>query len=117
MIEPQLETVSRTVSVSVTAPVSGQFDSVHALERAILEATRVTGRLSACAAQAGPLYAQAFAAGPEAWLGVHRQRFPAQRWRALCWLTPFGEVPPARARGPRQGFGPLPHPLPGLLAA
>jgi hypothetical protein len=45
--------------------------------------TRATGR---------PLYLKAFAALQEAWLAQHPNRFSAQRWRTLHWLTPFGPI-------------------------
>jgi hypothetical protein len=83
MDEPGLGTVRYTVSVCVTATVAGDFDSVNALERAIGEATRRTGR---------ELYARAFAAAQGDWLAQRRSRFSAQRWRRLQWLTPFGSL-------------------------
>jgi AcrR family transcriptional regulator len=81
MDEPSLGTAVYTVSVCVTATVTGGFDSVNALERAIGEATRAAGR---------QLYAQAFTAVQEDWLAQRQPRFTAQRWRTLQWLTPFG---------------------------
>ncbi len=83
MDEPGLGTVNYAVSVCVTATVAGEFDSVNALERAIGEATRQTGR---------ELYTRAFAVLQEDWLAQRRPRFSAQRWRSLHWLTPFGPV-------------------------
>ena len=83
MDEPGLGTVHYTVSVCVTATVAGDFDSVNALERAIGEVTRQTGR---------ELYARAFRALQQGWLEQRSGRFSAQRWRSLQWLTPFGLV-------------------------
>src|SRR5512136_1830548 len=83
MDEPSLGTVQYVVSVCVTATVAGEFDSVNALERAIGEATRQTGR---------ELYTRVFAALQEDWLAQRSSRFSAQRWRHLQWLTPFGPV-------------------------
>jgi len=82
MDEPGVGT-ALTVSVCATARVTGGFDSVNDLERALLEATRAAGR---------QLYVQAFAALQEDWLAQRRDRFTAQRWRSLHWLTPFGPV-------------------------
>jgi len=82
MDEPRTGT-ALTVSVCVTATVTGRFASVNELERAILEATRAAGR---------QLYAQGLAAFQAAWLEARRDRFSAQRWRSLHWLTPFGPV-------------------------
>lgn len=82
MIEPRRGTVL-TVSVCATATLTGDFDSVNDLERALVAATHAAGR---------ELYVQAFAAWQDAWLAAHRQRFTVQRWRTLHWLTPFGEV-------------------------
>jgi hypothetical protein len=53
------------------------------LERAILEAVHSAGR---------QLYVQGFAAFQSAWLEARRDRFNAQRWRAIHWLTPFGAL-------------------------
>jgi hypothetical protein len=72
-----------TVSVCATATVTGGFDSVNALEQAIGEAARAAGR---------QLYVQAFAALQDDWLAQRHDRFTAQRWRSLQWLTPFGAV-------------------------
>lgn len=72
-----------TVSVCVNATVTGRFDSVNALEQAIIAATHRAGR---------QLYQQAFAAFQSAWLQGRHDRFSAQRWRSLHWLTPFGGV-------------------------
>jgi hypothetical protein len=83
MDEPGWGTVHYAVSVCVTATVAGDFDSVNALERAIGEATRQTGR---------ELYAKAFVAVQQDWLARRQPRFSAQRWRYLQWLTPFGPV-------------------------
>jgi hypothetical protein len=83
MDEPGVGTAVYTVSVCATATVTGGFDSVNALERAMGEATRTAGR---------QLYVQAFAALQDDWLAQRRERFPAQRWRTLHWLTPFGAV-------------------------
>ena len=83
MDEPGRGTVRYTVSVCVTATVSGDFDSVNALERAIGEATRAAGR---------DLYVRALGALQQQWLAQRRCRFPGQRWRRLHWLTPFGLV-------------------------
>ncbi len=81
-----------TVSVSASATISGDLDSVHDLERAILEATHAAGRY---------LYTRAFAAGQEAWRAAHPNRFTAQRGRTLHGLTPFEEVR-LPVRGVRQ---------------
>lgn len=83
MDEPGVGTAVYTVSVCATATVTGDFDSVNALERALGEATRAAGR---------QLYVRAFAALQDAWLAQRRERFTAQRWRTLHWLTPFGPV-------------------------
>lgn len=83
MDEPGKGTAIYTVSVCATATVTGGFENVNDLERALLEATRAAGR---------ELYVRAFAALQEAWLAQRRPRFSAQRWRALHWLTPFGPV-------------------------
>ncbi|HPC61756.1 MAG TPA: hypothetical protein PKX23_13925 [Verrucomicrobiota bacterium] len=48
-----------------------------------MEATRAAG----C-----QLYVEAFRALREDWLAWRRDRFTAQRWRTLQWLTPFGVV-------------------------
>ena len=72
-----------TVSVCVNATLTGRFESVNDLERAIVEATRAAGR---------DLYAQGFAAFQSAWLQARAGRFTAQRWRAIHWLTPFGAL-------------------------
>lgn len=82
MDEPSRGT-ALTVSVCVTATLTGRFESVNDLERAILEATRAAGR---------DLYAQGFAAFQSAWLAARSERFTAQRWRRLHWLTPFGPL-------------------------
>ena len=82
MDEPRTGTAP-TVSVCVNATLTGRFDSVNDLERAILEATRAAGR---------DLYRQGFAAFQAAWLHTRRDRFTAQRWRCLQWLTPFGPL-------------------------
>jgi len=82
MDEPRTGT-ALTVSVCVTATVTGRFESVNALESAMVAATRTAGR---------QLYAQGFAAFQAAWLEARRDRFSAQRWRSLHWLTPFGPV-------------------------
>lgn len=83
MDEPGRGTVRYTVSVCVTATVTGDFDSVNALERAIGEATRAAGR---------DLYVRALGALQQQWLAQRRCRFTGQRWRRLHWLTPFGLV-------------------------
>ena len=72
-----------TVSVCVTATLTGRFESVNDLERAIVEATRAAGR---------DLYAKGFAAFQSAWLAATARRFSAQRWRSIHWLTPFGPL-------------------------
>jgi hypothetical protein len=82
MDEPRRGT-ALTVSVCVNATLTGAFESVNDLERAVIEATRAAGR---------QLYAQSFAAFQSAWLQSRRQRFSAQRWRSIDWLTPFGPV-------------------------
>ena len=71
------------VSVCVNATLTGRFESVNDLERAIVEATRAAGR---------QLYAQGFAAFQSAWLQARSGRFTAQRWRSIHWLTPFGAL-------------------------
>jgi hypothetical protein len=81
MDEPVVGTAVYTVCVCVTARVTGGFNSVNDLERAIVEATRAAGR---------ELYAQGFAAFQAAWLQARSRRLTAQRWRAIDWLTPFG---------------------------
>lgn len=87
MNEPCIGT-GLTVSITVTATLNGCFDTVNDLERAIVEATRAAGR---------QLYAEGFAAFQSAWLEGRKDRFIAQRWRAIDWLTPFGQVDlPAR---------------------
>ena len=83
MDEPRLGTAVYTVSVCATARVTGGFENVNDLERAILEATRAAGR---------ELYVRALAALQEGWLAQRRPRYTAQRWRTLHWLTPFGPV-------------------------
>lgn len=83
MDEPGLGTASYTVSVCATATVTAGFASVNELEQAIVEATRAAGR---------QLYVEAFRALQEDWLAWRRDRFTAQRWRTLQWLTPFGAV-------------------------
>ena len=82
MDEPRRGT-ALTVSVCVNATVTGRFETVNDLERAILEATRAAGR---------QLYAQGFRAFQSAWLQARSGRFTAQRWRAIHWLTPFGAL-------------------------
>jgi hypothetical protein len=82
MDEPHQGT-ALTVSVCVTATVAGPFAAVNDLEQAIIEATRAAGR---------ELYTQSLAAFQSAWLAQRRDRFNAQRWRTLQWLTPFGLV-------------------------
>lgn len=96
MDEPGVGTAVYTVSVCATASVTGGFDSVNDLERALLEATRAAGR---------QLYVQAFATLQDAWLAPRRDRFTAQRWRTLHWLTPFGAVdlPVRRVRAKASG--------------
>ena len=83
MDEPSLGTASYAVSVSVNATLSGGFNNVNDLERAIVAATHQAGR---------QLYIQAFTALQEQWLQQRRPRFTAQRWRAIHWLTPFGDL-------------------------
>ena len=83
MAEPRLQTAPRAVSVSATVTIPGGHLSVNDLEAAVLEATRAAGR---------QLYLKAFAAAQEAWLAQHPNRFSAQRWRTLHWLTPFGPI-------------------------
>jgi len=83
MAEPRLQTAPRAVSVSVTVTIPSGHLCVHELEAAVLEATRAAGR---------QLYLKAFAAAQEAWLAQHPNRFSAQRWRTLHWLTPFGPI-------------------------
>ena len=83
MAEPRLPTAPRAVSVSVTVTIPSGHPSVHELEAAVLEATGAAGR---------QLYLKAFAAAQEAWLAQHPNRFSAQRWRTLHWLTPFGPI-------------------------
>ena len=78
-----MQTAPRAVSVSVTVPLPGGHLSVNDLEAAVLEATRAAGR---------QLYLKAFAAAQEAWLAQHPNRFSAQRWCTLHWLTPFGPI-------------------------
>jgi hypothetical protein len=82
MDEPRRGT-ALTVSVCVQATLTGAFESVNDLERAIVEAARSAGR---------QLYAEGFASFQSAWLERRRERFNAQRWRAIHWLTPFGAV-------------------------
>jgi len=82
MDEPRLGT-ALTVSVCVNATVTGRFESVNDLERAIIETTRSAGR---------QLYAQGLAAFQSAWLEQRYGRFVAQRWRRIEWLTPFGSL-------------------------
>lgn len=82
MDEPRLGT-ALTVSVCVNATLTGRFESVNDLEGAIINATQAAGR---------QLYAQSLAAFQSAWLAARAERFTAQRWRALHWLTPFGPV-------------------------
>jgi len=82
MDEPSRGT-ALTVSVCVNATLTGCFESVNDLERAIVEATRTAGR---------QLYAQGFAAFQSAWLQARSDHFTAQRWRSIHWLTPFGPL-------------------------
>ena len=78
MDEPGVGRAVYTVSVCATATVTGDIDSVNALERAIGEATRTAGRQR---------YMQAFARLQDAWLAQRRERFTAQRWRTLQHVT------------------------------
>jgi len=82
MDEPRQGT-ALTVSVCVTATVAGPFAAVNELEQAIIRATRAAGR---------ELYSKSLATFQSAWLAQRRERFSAQRWRTLQWLTPFGPV-------------------------
>jgi hypothetical protein len=82
MDEPRLGT-ALTVSVCVNATVTGRFQSVNDLERAVLLAAQRAG----C-----ELYVEAFKAFQSAWLECRRDRFIAQRWRRIGWCTPFGPV-------------------------
>lgn len=82
MDEPRRGT-ALTVSVCVNATLTGRFESVNDLERALIAATHAAGR---------DLYTQGFAAFQSAWLQARRERFCAQRWRSIDWLTPFGSV-------------------------
>jgi hypothetical protein len=82
MDEPRQGT-ALTVSVCVTATVAGRFAAVNELEQAIIEAARAAGR---------ELYSKSLAAFQSAWLVQRHDRFTAQRWRTLHWLTPFGLV-------------------------
>jgi hypothetical protein len=83
MDEPRLGDGRYAVSVSVHATLSGRFAGVNDLEAAILAATHQAGR---------QLYSQAFTALQDQWLARRRDRFCAQRWRCLHWLTPFGPL-------------------------
>lgn len=83
MDEPCPATVSYPVSACVTAKLSGRFGSVNELEQAVLSAVHQAGR---------ELYAQAFRALQEQWLEERAQRFSAQRWRSIHWLTPLGPL-------------------------
>lgn len=71
------------VSVCVTATVVGRFAAVNELEQAIIAATRAAGQ---------QLYSKSWVAFQSAWLAQRHDRFVAQRWRSLHWLTPFGLV-------------------------
>lgn len=82
MDEPRLGT-ALTVSVCVNATVTGRFQSVNDLERAVIAAAQDAG---------GQLYLQAFKAFQSEWLQKRSDRFIAQRWRQIHWLTPFGPV-------------------------
>lgn len=84
MAGPRQQTARYAVSVCLTATVAGEFDSIRALEEAVVAAARTA---------AAQLYQQAFGAFQEAWLAAHRPRFTAQRWRTIHWLSPFGKVP------------------------
>jgi len=83
MAEPRVETAQYTVSVCATVTIPNGNICVNDLEAAVLEATRAAGR---------ELYIKAFAALQEAWLAQYHNRFTAQRWRAIHWITPFGLI-------------------------
>ena len=81
MAEPFSATVSYPVSACVNLTLSGTFRSVNELEDALLKATHQAGR---------ELYLEAFKQCQDHWLRQRSDRFTAQRWRFIQWITPFG---------------------------
>lgn len=81
MDEPFSATVSYPVSACVNLTLSGCFRSVNELENALVDATYRAAR---------EIYAETFKQCQERWLEQRSDRFTAQRWRTIQWVTPFG---------------------------